>query len=137
MQVAVRRDGDDLEVAHAGTILRGVVCRSDRRVYLQFADRSYVVDGLSSTEAETALHASGGGSSELRSPMPGVISAVKVSAGDLVATGDEVVVLESIKLFMTLPAGVSSAVAEIACRAGEVVQNGQLLLVIDPNEAGG
>ena len=40
------------------------------------------------------------------------------------------------KLFMTLPAGVSGTVAEIACRTGEVVQNGQLLLVIDPSEAG-
>ena len=66
-------------------IRRGVVCRADRRVYLQLADKSYVFDVLSSTEAETALYASGGGSSALRSPMPGVISAVKVSVGDLVA----------------------------------------------------
>ncbi len=136
LEVVVRLDGEDLQVVHAGAIRRGVVCRADRRVYLQLADKSYVFDVLSSTEAEAALYASGGGSSALRSPMPGVISAVKVSVGDLVAEGDELVVLESMKLFMTLPAGVSGAVAEIACRAGEVVQNGQLLLVIDPSEAG-
>ncbi len=69
--------------------------------------------------------------------MPGVISAVKVDVGDVIAAGDELVVLESMKLFMTLPAGASGAVAEIACRTGEVVQSGQRLLVIDPGEVRG
>ncbi len=132
LDLAVRYDGENLEIDHGGAIQRGVVQRARRRVNLLLAGKSHAFDVMSSTEAAAGLNASGGGSGALRSPMPGIVSAVHVSVGDIVSVGDELLVLESMKLFMALPAGVSGAVAKIACRAGEIVQTGQLLLVIEP-----
>ena len=75
------------------------------------ADAVFVhADGLGAFEVErqTLSHATGGaagGASDLLSaPMPGVVIAVPVAAGDTVRTGQVLMVIESMKLQTTLTA---------------------------------
>ncbi|MBN8917012.1 MAG: hypothetical protein J0I31_15565 [Rhizobiales bacterium] len=132
MTLAIRREGADLEVEAEGEVFHVLAHRRGARVHLLLRGRAHQVEALSAAEAASGSAGAGGGSGALRSPMPGVVSEVKVVVGDKVAAGSELVVLESMKLFMSLAADVAGTVAEVGCRAGETVQNGQLLLVIEP-----
>ncbi|MEP9355223.1 biotin carboxylase N-terminal domain-containing protein [Xanthobacter sp. KR7-65] len=132
MTLAIRRDGDELEVEADGEVFHAIAHRAGPRVYLLVRGRTHQIDVLSAAEAASGGAGAGGGTGALRSPMPGVVSEVKVAVGDKVAAGSEVLVLESMKLFMSLAADVAGTVSEVGCRPGETVQNGQLLLVIEP-----
>ena len=64
--------------------------------------------------------------------MPGVVAEVRVTPGDVVEAGQVVAVLESMKLFTSLPAGIGGMVADIACQPGDTVQAGKRLVLIEP-----
>lgn len=62
----------------------------------------------------------------------GVVAEVKVAPGQEVEAGRAVIVLESMKLFMSLTSGIAGTVAEIACRPGETVPAGKRLVGVRP-----
>ena len=59
-----------------------------------------------------------------RTPMPGVIVSVAVAAGDQVVTGDEVCVLEAMKMQQTLRADWSGIVKTVHVQPGQQVPDG-------------
>lgn len=72
----------------------------------------------------------GGGdpASTMTAPMPGVIAEIAVGAGDRVAEGDTVVVLEAMKMKNALPAGRAGIVEQVLVSEGDQVKYGQALL---------
>jgi len=68
------------------------------------------------------------GKAVAHAPMPGTIIAVPVEVGATVQEGDALVVLESMKLEVTLRAEISGTVAEIAVVAGQAVEKDGLLV---------
>jgi 3-methylcrotonyl-CoA carboxylase alpha subunit len=66
----------------------------------------------------------------VRAPMPGVILAVRVQEGDLVARGQVLVVMEAMKMEHTLSAAAAGTVTELRTRIGERVRDGDALLKI-------
>ena len=58
------------------------------------------------------------------SPMPGVVISVAVKAGDQVVTGDEICVLEAMKMQQKLRADWSGIVKKIHVQPGEQVKDG-------------
>ncbi|MEV6350932.1 biotin carboxylase N-terminal domain-containing protein [Actinoplanes sp. NPDC051851] len=67
----------------------------------------------------------------LLAPMPAVVVSVAVAAGDRVAKGDPIVVLEAMKMRQTLAAPNSGIVASLAAREGQQISAGTVLAVID------
>jgi pyruvate carboxylase len=65
----------------------------------------------------------------LGSPMPGTVVEVKVKAGDEVKEGDKLIVLEAMKMEMTLASPIAGVVKEITVKAKDRVDNGDLLVV--------
>lgn len=63
--------------------------------------------------------------------MAGTILEVRVQPGDRVSAGDDVVVLESMKMEMPIAALVEGVVAEVRVQAGDVVQEDDVLVVLD------
>ena len=59
-----------------------------------------------------------------RTPMPGVIVSVAVAAGDQVVTGDEVCVLEAMKMQQTLRADWTGVVKTVHVQPGQQVPDG-------------
>ncbi|MGH2871857.1 MAG: acetyl-CoA carboxylase biotin carboxyl carrier protein subunit, partial [Solirubrobacteraceae bacterium] len=57
----------------------------------------------------------------LRAPMPGQVLLVNAIAGDTVAAGDTLVVLESMKMELALAAPVDGVLSEVSVAAGERV----------------
>lgn len=74
----------------------------------------------------------GGGSGEVRAPMPGLIVAVPVADGQAVTKGQTVVILESMKMQNELKAPVDGVVKSISVQAGQTVDKDATLVVIEP-----
>lgn len=75
------------------------------------------------------------GEAIIKSPMPGIIIAVPVVEGQMVEKGDQVVILESMKMENELRAPRDGVVGRVHVQAGASVEKGQVLAVItDPAE---
>ncbi len=65
------------------------------------------------------------------SPMPGMIVSVAVKAGDQVVTGDEICVLEAMKMQQVLRADWSGIVRAVHVRPGQHVQEGAPIVELE------
>uniref|UniRef100_A0A8C4I7B2 Propionyl-CoA carboxylase alpha chain, mitochondrial n=1 Tax=Dicentrarchus labrax TaxID=13489 RepID=A0A8C4I7B2_DICLA len=70
-------------------------------------------------------------SSILRSPMPGTVVAVSVKPGDTVAEGQEICVIEAMKMQNSLTAVRQAKVKNVHCKPGETVGEGDLLVELE------
>ena len=68
------------------------------------------------------------------SPMPGKVLQVLVQAGDHVATGAGLLILEAMKMENRLVAEAPAKVAEVRVTAGQTVDGGQVLVVLEYEE---
>ena len=66
----------------------------------------------------------------VRSPMPGTLLAVHVAVGDVVSTGQPVLVVEAMKMEHTVTAPVDGTVTELTAKAGQQVRMDETLAVI-------
>nr|KAF6369981.1 propionyl-CoA carboxylase subunit alpha [Myotis myotis] len=67
-------------------------------------------------------------SSTLRSPMPGLVVAISVKPGDMVSEGQEICVIEAMKMQNSMTAGKTGKVKSVHCKAGDTVGEGDLLV---------
>uniref|UniRef100_A0A9J7XY91 Propionyl-CoA carboxylase alpha chain, mitochondrial n=1 Tax=Cyprinus carpio carpio TaxID=630221 RepID=A0A9J7XY91_CYPCA len=70
-------------------------------------------------------------SSILRSPMPGSVVAVSVKPGDNVAEGQEICVIEAMKMQNSMTAAKTAKVKSVHCKAGDTVGEGDLLVELE------
>jgi propionyl-CoA carboxylase alpha chain len=70
----------------------------------------------------------------LLAPMPGTIRAVPVEVGQHVTRGQALVVMEAMKMEHAVTAPGDAVVAELRCAAGDQVDNGAVLVVLQPVE---
>jgi biotin carboxyl carrier protein len=64
---------------------------------------------------------------EVLSPLPGLVATVHVSVGDVVASGDAVVTLQSMKMGIPIAAEGDGTVAEILVNEGDEIDTGALI----------
>jgi propionyl-CoA carboxylase alpha chain len=74
----------------------------------------------------------GGVAGECRAPLPGAVTKVLVSVGDVVAEGDGLVVLEAMKMEHTLRALGAGTVCAVHGAPGQQVDVGDLLVEMEP-----
>ena len=67
--------------------------------------------------------------SEFRSPMPGTVITILVKIGEDVKVGQDLIVLESMKMQQTLKADYNGVVAEITVSEGDQILDGDLILL--------
>ena len=70
-------------------------------------------------------------SRSFKSPMPGVIISVAVSVGDQVVTGDDICVLEAMKMQQVLRADWSGIVASVNVSDGDQVVDGEVIASLE------
>lgn len=97
--------------------------------------KKVVVRPVAQPEAETASAPTSTNKVDLnnavKSPLPGVITEIKVKVGDEVKAGDTVVVLEAMKMANNLDAEKSGKVTAVLVKEGESVMEGTPLVVIE------
>ena len=67
---------------------------------------------------------------EVRSPLPGIINKVRVVEGDKVKAGQELLILEAMKMENSIEADREGVIEKVNCREGDSVLEGDVLLII-------
>ncbi|CAF96641.1 unnamed protein product, partial [Tetraodon nigroviridis] len=105
------------------------------KIVLQYMGTAFQIRILSKLAAELNSHmpekVSEDTSSILRSPMPGTVVAVSVKPGDTVAEGQEICVIEAMKMQNSLTAVKQAKVKNVHCKPGETVGEGDLLVELE------
>jgi propionyl-CoA carboxylase alpha chain len=113
-----------------GRRARSLVTRVDGRLHVQAGRGTVELDLVPRFLVAGAEAPSGG----LAAPMPGVVLDVRAAAGDHVTARQILVVLEAMKMEHHVVAAVDGVVSEVLVSEGQQVQNGELLLVVEPHE---
>ena len=114
---------------------RAVVVREGERVFAQVGERNYRLTVMSRAAAEAAEHAPAQG--ELEAPMPGRVTRVAVAVGDAVKRGQELIVVEAMKMENALVAPEDGVVMSVAVKVGDMVAPGPALIVIEAADEAG
>ncbi len=78
--------------------------------------------------------AGGAAGNRIDAPMPGLVKAVFVEAGQAVVAGDRLAILEAMKMEHSLTAGRDGVVAEVLADAGAQVEAGAALIVLEEED---
>ena len=83
-------------------------------------------------DAAAASSSAAAASGDLRAAMPGKVVKVLVQAGDVVKSGQGLLIIEAMKMENELRAPSAGKVASISVREGQAVESGQALIVLVP-----
>ncbi len=70
----------------------------------------------------------------IRSGMAGLVLSIRVKVGDVVGEGDEVATIETMKMKRYIVSPMHGVVTEIWAEAGQMVDIGEVLMVVDEND---
>jgi biotin carboxyl carrier protein len=115
-------DGASRQLAYAAA--------TDRQTWVFVDGRTFVIETDSpAREHTTASHRDDAGA--LSSPMPATVARVQVETGQDVRDGDVLIVLEAMKMELSITAPRDGRVKTIACHVGELVQPGIPLVELE------
>jgi pyruvate carboxylase subunit B len=90
--------------------------------------KTYDVDIAEGLDASSAPAAAAGSGTEVKAPMPGLVLRIPVEVGDTVEDGEEVMVLEAMKMEQPVKAPNAGTVTAINVAQGDQVKAGQVLV---------
>lgn len=102
----------------------------EERARWQSADRSGAADDSGAAADAEPDGDLAPGHTAILSPVPGSVWKIAVKPGDTVTAGDTLIVVESMKMEMSVTAHEAGVVSEVRCAEGKAVAIGQLLLVL-------
>ena len=82
-------------------------------------------------QASAKPAAAGGAGADVTSPVPGTLTKLLVKEGDAVKKGQQIAVLEVMKMESPVPSPADGVVGKIAVRQGDQVVTGQLLMTLN------
>ncbi len=142
---AFETDGDSFEVSTSETHVAGNlittridgarhdaqmhVCVGGSPVYLGIDGAHVAIAPVDTLARGSAMTDTGG---TIRAPMSGRIIELAVSAGDTVARGQTLAVLEAMKMEHPLTAGFDAKVEEVRAQAGDQVDDGAAIVILAP-----
>ncbi len=126
----LREDGS-LRATLAGHILTATVVEDSNRLIVISDGKQVEVTRIVKDYAGSGDE---GGAGAITAPMPGKIIQVNVTAGQTVAKGDSLMVMEAMKMEHTLSAGADGVVSDVFFETGDQVDEGVTLIKIDAEE---
>ena len=124
---------DGLDVEWNGRRVGYAVTADGDRIYLTGGGETVTASMVPRFPAPESAHSAGG----FVAPMPGLIVEVRVEAGEQVAAGRTLVVMEGMKMEHHVSAPSDGTVTEVLVAPGDQVENGSPLLVFEPADASG
>jgi acetyl-CoA/propionyl-CoA carboxylase, biotin carboxylase, biotin carboxyl carrier protein len=122
--------GTDLVITAAGRTVRYAYASTGdgATVWLGRDGRTWAVREEEAASPRAGLTAAADGT--VRSPMPGTVIAVHVTAGERVTAGQPVLVVEAMKMEHTITAPIDGVITELAAKPGQQVTMDEQLAVI-------
>lgn len=108
------------------------VHRDKENLDLQVGGRDWRATAMDARKAALKLGA-GGAEGAVVSQMPGVIVRALVAEGDEVSQGEPVMVVEAMKMENEFKAPCDGVVTSIPVQAGQAIESGTTILVIEPS----
>jgi biotin carboxyl carrier protein len=125
-------NGEFLATAFDGSLEEGVdLTLGDRKVSARVEPIVEVERVEDYEEAEESEEPGKDDAGTIAAPMPGKLMAIKVKVGDKVQPNTIVAILEAMKMENEILAGVEGTVKEIRAKAGETVEGGKVIVVIE------
>ena len=125
--VAIRAAGANAFVAQVdGRSERLYAKAHGDAVFVQLKGRAWRLDRVDPTRATGATAAGATGAAQ--APMPGVVVSLHTALGQAVKQGDPLLVIESMKLQMTIEAAADGVVTELPFAVGQTFQRGAVLV---------
>jgi biotin carboxyl carrier protein len=75
--------------------------------------------------------AEGNKNAVIKSPMPGLVIKIPVEAGQKIAKGDKIIIIEAMKMENSLSSPISGTIKSISAREGSAVEKNALLMEIE------
>lgn len=121
-----------------GQSKRYYTSRKDNRIDVWLDGRVYSFESIEigARRAVAGAAAGGTGANAISAPMPGTILKILARTGDSVEAHQALVVMESMKMEMTLSAPSAGRVKDVLCSAGELVEMGKVLMKLEPASDG-
>ena len=118
-----------------GNMVPFVAAREGNRLFLWLQGTTLTLEAIT----PQSKRASGKGrntsaSGELKAPMPGTVLVVHVKPGDIVESGQAIVVMESMKMELTITAPWTGCVKQVSCEPQTMVEMGATLAQLTPLE---
>ncbi|BAF70411.1 biotin/lipoyl-containing protein [Nitratiruptor sp. SB155-2] len=82
-------------------------------------------------EEQASKGEAAGGMVEIKSAVPGTVWKILVNPGDKVKAGDKIMILESMKMEIDIPAPQDGVIAHIAVKVNDSVEEGQVLATME------
>ena len=139
-RVTVDGTAVSVQPAGAGRFAATIDGRSERlhavahgdQVHVQWRGRAWCIERVDPTRASAAAGGDAAGAS--LAPMPGVVVSVQAAPGQRVSEADALLVIESMKLQLTITAACNGHVAELPVAAGQTFQRLAVLARVAPDE---
>ena len=134
MPARAARDGDALSVVLGGRTHRYTIAEAGTAIWLARDGLTWMLREHEQFATSHGDDAADGLSGDvvLRSPMPGTVVLVPAAAGEEVAAGQPLVVVEAMKMEHTLAAPVAGVVTEVPVRPGQPVAMDEVVAVVKP-----
>jgi len=131
--VTLDQSGVGEGVLHSGNqALAYFVCRKENQLHIWLAGKTHVLEVVSNQPQRGAAAAAGAVGHEVKAPMPGTILKINVKPGETVEANAPLMIMESMKMEMTLAVHAKVHIKEVLCKENQLVDVGAVLLKIDP-----
>lgn len=124
---------NECELTMHGVVHRVYCAQDDRRIFLHFDGKVWLLTALDEFRGTDLQSDIGHGA--VIAPMPGVVIAVNIEVGQLVSTGDALILIESMKLQCELRAGCNGVVRRVTARVGASFERGSVLVEVDSEQS--
>ncbi len=115
-------------------ISRYVTHREGDRILVWLDGQSYTFNVVDTAPKRSGAAAAGASGNLINAPMPGTILKILVDAGDSVQAHQPLIIMESMKMEMTLSAPADAVINDIHCTEGQLVERDATLVTLDRTE---
>lgn len=122
--------------AQGGAVIPYHVVRRDGRIQIWMAGRTYSFDVADGAAQPRRAHGERPDrrSESVTAPMPGMVLRIAARAGESFEAHQPLIIMESMKMELTLSVPHAGRVAEITCREGQLVEMGATLVRLEEPE---
>ena len=92
-------------------------------------EQRLALEPIAAYRSDAGTH--GGGDDRLKAPMPGRVVLVRARPGDTVGAGQELLVLEAMKMELALKAPRDGVIADVRAAAGDFVEADAVLVTLE------